>query len=156
MKHLISYSLIAGILFFSLPLNSAQASKGLNINSSQVTGMGAKHKQVTQPTNQSPKLPTKHLRRIDWVDKLDLSKAQEAQVQEIYKSSQPEVDNLILQMHQLHQKVAEIYKEDDLKIRKILDEQQQIKFDKEQRKMQKRRGDRTTMPKPSRKRMPQF
>ena len=45
---------------------------------------------------------------------------------------------------------------DDMKIRDLLDSNQQIKFDKEQLQMKKQRGEKTSGPKPSRKRMPQM
>ena len=47
-------------------------------------------------------------------------------------------------------------KQDDLKIRDILTEQQQIKFDKEQRMMLQRKGIKPKGERPSRKKMPQF
>ena len=151
------FRLIALICFFEMLMtaNQAVASKGLNINSAQTTGMGAKRPPAKQNI-ESLKFPKKHPTRINWIKKLSLTNEQAQQVQNIYAESQSDIEQLQKQIEQAHKKIVEIYKQDDLKIREILTEQQQIKFDKEQRKMQQHQGLKPDGPRPSRKRMPQF
>lgn len=151
------YTAIALICGFWMVISAdpAVASKGLNINSAQTTGMGAKRTPKPQDVA-PPKLPKKYQSRIDWIKKLKLSKEQIEQVQNIYDESQPDIQALQKQIQQAHKKISEIYKQDDLKIRDILTEQQQIKFDKEQRMMLQRKGIKPKGERPSRKKMPQF
>ena len=155
MKIFFRIAVLICVLELTVPANQAFASKGLNINSAQTTGMGAQRPPAKQGI-EAPKFPKKYPARINWIKKLSLSNEQAQQVQNIYTESQPSIDELQKQIQQAHRKIAEIYKQDDMKIREILTEQQQIKFDKEQRNMLQRQGQKPEGPRPSRKRMPQF
>ncbi len=69
-------------------------------------------------------------RPIDWVSELKLSKEQKLQVREIYKQSHEHIKSLRQQINTLHREIADIHEKDDEKIRLLLTEKQQKKFDK--------------------------
>ncbi|MBQ8672152.1 MAG: hypothetical protein IJ525_06500 [Alphaproteobacteria bacterium] len=97
-----------------------------------------------------------HKSRTDWSKEIDLSKEQKMLVQQIYERNQPQLDELVSQIKALQQKVKEIHHTEDLEIRGILDEQQQIKFDKYMWQNKKKDGGKTEGKKPSRKRMRKY
>ena len=113
--------------------------------------------QVKINGDQAIKSMAKHHRaRTDWSKEIDLTKEQKIQVQQIYDNNQSQIEELIGQIKTAQQKIADIYKEEDAAIRNILDEQQQIKFDKIMIKHRKMRGEKVEGKKPSRKRMRQY
>lgn len=69
-------------------------------------------------------------RPIDWSSELKLSKEQKMQVREIYKQSHEHIKSLRQQINTLHREIAEVHESDDEKIRLLLTEKQQKKFDK--------------------------
>lgn len=93
--------------------------------------------------------------QINWNKELDLSKEQQAQVKEIYNQSHEKIKSLMTQIDTLHREIANIHKEDEAKIRTLLNEKQQIKFDKVQMRMNKNNPEYKDKngKKPSRKRM---
>ena len=98
-------------------------------------------------------------RQINWSKELDLSKEQKAQVKEIYNQSHEKVKSLMQQIDTLHREIANIRKEDETKIRSLLTEKQQIKFDKAQARLNKENPEferDENGKKPSRKRMRQY
>ena len=95
-------------------------------------------------------------RPINWNKELDLSKEQKVQVKEIYDQSHEKIKSLMQQIDTLHREIANIYKEDDAKIRTLLNAKQQIKFDKVQARENKGNPEfekAANGKKPSRKRM---
>ena len=109
--------------------------------------------------NMAEAKPRRPEKPIDWKSELDLSVAQKAQVDEIYAQSRDKVKSLIQQIDSLHQEIAETRESDDLKIRTLLNEKQQIKFDKIKARIQKSQGGEEREKgekKPSRKRMRQY
>lgn len=95
-------------------------------------------------------------RPINWNKELDLSKEQKVQVKEIYDQSHEKIKSLMQQIDTLHREIANIHKEDDAKIRTLLNAKQQIKFDKVQARENKGNPEfekSANGKKPSRKRM---
>lgn len=95
-------------------------------------------------------------RPINWNKELDLSKEQKVQVKEIYDQSHEKIKSLMQQIDTLHREIANIHKEDDAKIRTLLNAKQQIKFDKVQARENKGNPEfekAANGKKPSRKRM---
>ncbi len=95
-------------------------------------------------------------RPINWSKELDLSKEQKVQLKEIYDQSHEKIKSLMQQIDTLHREIANIHKEDDAKVRMLLNEKQQIKFDKVQARKNKGNPDfekAADGKKPSRKRM---
>ena len=95
-------------------------------------------------------------RPINWSKELDLSKEQKVQLKEIYDQSHEKIKSLMQQIDTLHREIANIHKEDDAKVRMLLNEKQQIKFDKIQARKNKGNPDfekAADGKKPSRKRM---
>ena len=132
----------------------AEASKGLHAEHLQ-NGMENKRHQPLKE-NPQPLLPQRHIHRVNWDKILKLSKQQKVQADAIYKDSTPEIEELRKQIHDAYRKIGDIYKEDDLKIREILDDQQKIKFDRYQYYHTKRGGGKPDGGRPSRKRMTGF
>ena len=131
---------------------SITVSAGLNSKGDTPT-----KEQVKLNGDQAIKSMAKHHRaRTDWSKELGLTKEQQFQVQQIYDNDQPQIEELIEQMKNAQQKIADIYKAEDVAIRNILNEQQQIKFDKIVIKHKKMRGEKVEGKKPSRKRMRQY
>lgn len=98
---------------------------------------------------------------VDWADELNLSKEQQAQMHEIYNQSHEKIKSMMQQIDTLHREIACIKNEDDTKIRGILTEKQQVKFDKIKVRMNKDKPefnghDGSNGKKPSRKRMRQY
>ena len=73
--------------------------------------------------------------QINWKKELDLNKEQQAQVKEIYNQSHDKIKSLMTQIDTLHQEIANVRQEDEAKIRTLLNEKQQIKFDKLQMRL---------------------
>lgn len=95
-------------------------------------------------------------RPINWSKELNLSKEQKVQLKEIYDQSHEKIKSLMQQIDTLHREIANIHKEDDAKVRMLLNEKQQIKFDKIQARKNKGNPDfekAADGKKPSRKRM---
>lgn len=114
--------------------------------------VGAAEAKKSQPHQSSD-------RQINWSKELDLSKEQKAQVKEIYNQSHEKVKSLMQQIDTLHREIANIRKEDEAKIRSLLTEKQQIKFDKAQARLNKGNPEferDENGKKPSRKRMRQY
>lgn len=114
--------------------------------------VGAAEAKKSQPHQSSD-------RQINWSKELDLSKEQKAQVKEIYNQSHEKVKSLMQQIDTLHREIANIRKEDETKIRNLLTEKQQIKFDKAQARLNKENPEferDENGKKPSRKRMRQY
>ena len=139
-----------------LSVNPVFASKGLNINSAETTGLGIKHKPRIEQPPAPPKIPKRFQKRISWEKKLSLTPMQIQQLQKIYDDSQPSIEELQQQIYQAHKKIDEIYQEENQKIRDILTEKQQQKFDKELVRYKRNRGEKITKPKKTRPMMPQF
>ncbi|MBR1841387.1 MAG: hypothetical protein IJ778_04575 [Alphaproteobacteria bacterium] len=138
-------------LLFILSATQANAAKGLHAEHLQTGIENKKHPQVRE--NPQPLLPKRQHNRIDWDKILKLNKQQEAEINAIYNESAPKIAELRSQIHEAHRQIGEIYKEDDQKIREILDEQQRIKFDKYQYLHAKRAGRKPEGERPSRKKM---
>ena len=114
--------------------------------------VGAAEAKKSQPQQSSD-------RQINWSKELDLNKEQKAQVKEIYNQSHEKVKSLMQQIDTLHREIANIRKEDEAKIRSLLTEKQQIKFDKVQARLNKGNPEferDENGKKPSRKRMRQY
>lgn len=75
--------------------------------------------------------------RINWSKELDLNKAQQAKVKEIYSQSHEKIKSLMQQIDTLHREIANIRQNDDEQIRTLLNEKQQVKFDKVQARLNK-------------------
>ena len=75
--------------------------------------------------------------RINWSKELDLNKAQQAKVKEIYTQSHEKIKSLMQQIDTLHREIANIRQNDDEQIRTLLNEKQQVKFDKVQARLNK-------------------
>lgn len=75
--------------------------------------------------------------RINWSKELDLNKAQQAKVKEIYTKSHEKIKSLMQQIDTLHREIANIRQNDDEQIRTLLNEKQQVKFDKVQARLNK-------------------
>lgn len=94
--------------------------------------------------------------RINWSKELDLNKAQQAKVKEIYAQSHEKIKSLMQQIDTLHREIANIRQNDDEQIRTLLNEKQQVKFDKVQARLNKGNSEfekDKNGKKPSRKRM---
>lgn len=93
--------------------------------------------------------------QINWKKELDLNKEQQAQVKEIYNQSHDKIKSLMTQIDTLHQEIANVRQEDEAKIRTLLNEKQQIKFDKLQMRLNRNNPEYKGKngKKPSRKRM---
>lgn len=76
---------------------------------------------------------------IDWSKKLKLNNEQKKQLAAIYAASQPQKNALQEQIADLRRQMDNIYTEDEIKIRAILDEKQMAKFDKIQKRIQKQK-----------------
>ena len=75
--------------------------------------------------------------RINWSKELDLNKAQQAKVKEIYTQSHEKIKSLMQQIDTMHREIANIRQNDDEQIRTLLNEKQQVKFDKVQARLNK-------------------
>lgn len=75
--------------------------------------------------------------RINWSKELDLNKAQQAKVKKIYAQSHEKIKSLMQQIDTLHREIANIRQNDDEQIRTLLNEKQQVKFDKVQARLNK-------------------
>lgn len=75
--------------------------------------------------------------RINWSKELDLNKAQQDKVKEIYAQSHEKIKSLMQQIDTLHREIANIRQNDDEQIRTLLNEKQQVKFDKVQARLNK-------------------
>lgn len=102
------------------------------------------------------KLKRNRHERINWDEELNLNDAQKKIVEDIIKNSREKIDEQMDIIKDAHKKIEEIHQEDDNKIRQILNPQQQIKFDKVKRKIQRSRGEKNPDDKPSRKKMRQY
>ncbi len=129
MKLLQEVLVIAGIIIFSLSNAEAQI-RSANINWAEMQKNGM-HKKFF------PEL--KH-QKVDWAKKLKMSEAQKEELQKIYAESKMETLELMQQIETAHQKLKELRDEENKKIRKILDEKQQVKFDRYKKLMAKYEG----------------
>ena len=77
-------------------------------------------------------------RQVNWSEELKLNKEQKAQVAEIYNQSHEKIKSMMEQIDVLHHEIANVRNEDDDKIRALLDEKQQVKFDKIKVRMNKK------------------
>lgn len=93
--------------------------------------------------------------QINWNKELDLNKNQQAQVKEIYNQSHDKIKSLMAQIDTLHREIVNVRQEDEAKIRALLNEKQQIKFDKLQMRLNRNNPEYKDKngKKPSRKRM---
>ena len=144
------FGIVIGVLLV-LSATQVNAAKGLHAEHLQ-NGMEMKKRKLPQESPQ-PMFPRKQHQRTDWDKILRLTKQQKAEVDTIYNESAPKIAELKTMIHEAHRQIGEIYKEDDLKIREILDEQQRVKFDKYQYLRAKRTGNRPEGERPSRKKM---
>ncbi len=96
--------------------------------------------------------------QVNWSEELKLSKEQKIKVAEIYEQSHQKIKSLMEQINVLHREIANVHNEDNDKIRALLDEKQQVKFDKIKIRMNKNNPEANEKggKKPSRKRMRQY
>lgn len=126
MKLLREVLIFAGIIAFSLSNAEAQIrSANINWEEMQKNGM---HKKF---------FPEIKHQKVDWAKKLKMSEEQKVELQKIYAESKPQTQELMQQIEAAHQKLKELHNEEDKKIRKILNEKQQAKFDKYKKLMSK-------------------
>lgn len=90
---------------------------------------------------------------INWDDELRLSEEQKVIVKNIIQSSRNDINEQLKIIKEAHEKIDEIHQQNDNKIRAILTPQQQSKFDKVKKKIQKRNNSEKQKNRPSRKRM---
>lgn len=95
---------------------------------------------------------------VDWSDELDLEGTQKIQVDEIKEQSHKKILAITKQIDVLRDEIVKIHEDDAQKVRLLLNEKQQIKFDKIQSRRKKMLGikPKEGEKKPSRKRMRQF
>ena len=91
--------------------------------------------------------------RVDWNRELKLNDEQEYMVKVIYQESHEKIKELLAEMKALHQKIEDIYNEDDEKIYNILNDKQKIQYEKIKRQNLRNRGQKPTGKKSSRKKM---
>ena len=153
----IQYLLIAAIVA-AMPLYSAQAQTAVDEKLRQELQQSAKRKQqIAEHTDKNDERLKRMLRsrprRVKWSDEINLSKEQKHALAEIYKQNDRKLAALMADMEQQMQQIREIYENENGKVRMLLDEKQQIKYDKYMLRLQKSRGEKVDGKKPSRKRM---
>lgn len=94
--------------------------------------------------------------RVNWDERLNLDDAQKLYLKKILEESKKQVDSQMEIIRHAHDKIDEIHRSDDEKIRAILNPKQKVKFDRIKYEMQKSSGGKPQGKKPSRKRMRQY
>lgn len=92
----------------------------------------------------------------NWNEKIKLNDEQKAKLLFIYQGRQDKINAVARQINELKQQLDEEFREDDKRIRRELNPQQQVLFDKEKRRQARIDGNDYDGEKPSRKRMRQY
>lgn len=98
----------------------------------------------------------KHHERINWDDELKLNESQKIYFKKIMQESSEQIGAQMEIIKNAHAAIDKIHDEDNAKMRRVLNPQQQTKFDKILYRWKKTNGQKPDGERPSLKRMRQF
>lgn len=143
------------IFIFLVPLLLCQTAIGAGLSTKVDYGeklqntIDSEHTEVKKLQKRKPK-------RLNFDDELNFSDQQKKVVREILSNSRKKIDEQIKIINTAYDEIENIHRQDEEKIRQILNPQQKIKFDKLQYKKQKSSKEKSSAEKPSRKRIRQY
>lgn len=102
------------------------------------------------------RLNNKNHERINWDNELKLNETQKIYFKKIMQESREQVDEQAKIIKNAHAEIDKIYEENNAKMRRVLNPQQQIKFDKILYRWKKTNGKKPDIEKPALKHMRQY